>query len=323
MLQILVTGGCGYIGSHIVKLLSEQSERVLVFDNLSHGTQSALLHKEELIIGDIRDQGALHRLFMSHDISAVIHLAALVNAKASLKKPKEYQQVNDLGSRNVWAAATAAGVKYLLYASSAAVYGTPKSHAPLKESAPLNPESPYGITKLAGEQSLMRLANGQASYVAFRFFNVGGAESNGRLGQSKTSRSIMQRLFAASDGQVKSLTISGHDYETQDGTVVRDFIHVEDIAKAFVLALDYLRHGQSSQVLNLGSGQPHTIGKVIKEVMLVTGKNISLKYGPRIKGDISYSLADIHLAQKILGWKPSHNLHQIVQDGWNAYVNKK
>jgi UDP-glucose-4-epimerase GalE len=320
--MILVTGGCGYIGSHIVKLLSENGESVVVYDNLSQGSKSVLLHGEELVVGDITDKSALKELFATHQIEAVIHLAALVNAKESVEKPDLYKHVNDQGSRNVWESAIAAGVKVLLYASSAAVYGTPESRDPLKESAPLHPESPYGVTKLAGETSLKEIARDKAHYVAFRFFNVGGAEEEGRLGQSKGSRAIMQRLFAVAAGDDDKLTISGHDYDTADGTVVRDFIHVEDIAFAFVLGLEYLRKGRESIILNLGSGESHTIGEVIKEVEIITDKSIPLEYAPRIPGDISYSLADIHLAGKMLGWEPTNTLRFIVRDGWNSYVKR-
>ncbi len=322
MSQILVTGGCGYIGSHIVKLLSENGESVVVFDNLSQGSKSALLQGEELVVGDITDTSAIDALFATHDIEAVIHMAALVNAKESVEQSEIYQKVNDQGSRNVWDAATRAGVKHLLYASSAAVYGTPTTRVPLDESTPLHPESPYGETKLAGETSLKELVVAGGNYLAFRFFNVGGAEEGGRLGQSKGSRAIMQRLFAVASGEDETITISGHDYDTPDGTVVRDFIHVEDIAFAFVLGLEYLRKGKPSSILNLGSGESHTIGEVIKEVGIVTGKNIPLVYGPRVPGDISYSLADISLAQKVLGWEPVHTLRLIVRDGLNSYVKR-
>lgn len=320
--MILVTGGCGYIGSHIVKLLSEKGEQVVVFDNLSQGSREALLHGEELVVGDITNKEDLKQLFATHDIESVIHLAALVNAKESVEKPEIYQAVNDHGSRNVWEAAVTAGVKNFLYSSSAAVYGTPQSRDPVGESAPLSPKSPYGVTKLAGETSLKEIAGDKARYMIFRFFNVGGAEEEGRLGQSRGSRAIMQRLFAVAAGEDDIITISGHNYDTPDGTVVRDFIHVEDIAFAFVLGLDYLRKGKQSTILNLGSGESHTIGEVIKEVGIVTGKTLPLVYGPRIPGDISYSLADITLAQKVLGWEPANTLRLIVRDGWNSYVKR-
>ena len=318
--MILVTGGCGYIGSHIVKALTDAGEQVVVYDDLSHGARSALLCGEELVVGDICDSMALRQLFAGHDIEAIIHCAALVSAKESIDQPALYQRVNDLGSRHVWEEATMAGVKILLYASSAAVYGDPVSTTPIKESAPLMPTNPYGLTKLAGEQSLQTLISPDARYGIFRFFNVGGSEDQGRLAQSKSSRAIVQRLFAVAGGQDKQVVISGHDYDTPDGTVMRDFVHVTDIARAYVLALKYLRLGKPSFILNLGSGQAHTIGEVIKAVESVTGQKIPLKYGPRIKGDISYSLADIHLAKQLLGWEPGAPLSTIVYDGWRAYV---
>ncbi len=321
--MILVTGGCGYIGSHIVKALTDAGEQVVVFDNLSQGSKQALLSGEELVVGDITDTSALANLFETHQIEAVIHLAALVNAAESVEKAEEYKQVNDVGSRNVWTTATKAGVKHLLYASSAAVYGTPTSTNPVSESDPTHPESPYGATKLAGEMSLQQLAGNGINYLSFRFFNVGGAEEQGRLGQSSGSRAIMQRLFAVAAGDDDSITISGNDYDTPDGTVVRDFVHVEDIALAFVLGINYLRSGKPSTILNLGSGESHTIGEVIKEVAIATGKQFPIVYGPRIPGDISYSLADIKLAKNILGWEPVSTLRLIVRDGWNSYVNRK
>lgn len=324
MSQILVTGGCGYIGSHIVKSLSEKGEQVIVYDNLSQGSRDALLHSEELIVGDICDEAKLAQVFATHEIETVIHCAALVNAKESVEQPELYHKVNDQGSRSVWGTSAKSGVKHFLYASSAAVYGTPAGKYAVDEDHPLKPESPYGQTKLAGETSMFEIArNGKIGALAFRFFNVGGAEEEGRLGQSKNSRAIMQRLFAVANGETDSITISGHDYDTQDGTVVRDFIHVEDIAFAFVLGLEYLRGGGETTIINLGSGESHTIGEVIKEVGIVTGKEIKVEYGERVPGDISYSLADIRKAQRVLGWEPVHTLRLIVRDGWNSYVQRQ
>jgi len=320
--MILVTGGCGYIGSHVVKALTEAGEKVLVYDDLSQGTKAALLHGEELVVGNICDQGSLKQVFETHDVEAVIHLAALVNAAESNDKAELYRSANEVGSQNVYQAAVAAGVKIIMYSSSAAVYGTPLGLDPIQESAPLQPTNVYGETKLAGEKLLLDIAIEEVGYGIFRFFNVGGAEEEGRLGQSKGSRAIMQRLFATAAGEDETITISGHDYDTQDGTVVRDFVHVEDIALAFVLGLSHLRQGKDPYILNLGSGESHTVGEVIKEVGIVTGKDIPITYGPRIKGDISYSLADISLAQKVLGWEPVHTLRLIVRDGWNSYVKR-
>jgi len=316
--MILVTGGCGYIGSHIVKALSEAGEKIVVYDNLSQGSKSALLHGEELVVGDICDLEELNKVFATHNISEVIHLAALVNATESVEKAADYKKVNDLGSRNVWQTTVESGVKHLLYASSAAVYGNPLSTYPIKESDSLMPTNPYGLTKLAGEQSLKSLIKPDTRYGIFRFFNVGGAEEKGRLGQSKDCRAIMPRLFAAAAGIEDEIVINGHDYDTHDGTVVRDFVHVEDIAFAFTLSLNHLRADKPSFTINLGSGEAHTIGELIKEVSIVTGKNIPVVYGPRKSGDISYSLADVTLAKEILGWEPVSTLRLIVKDGWNS-----
>jgi len=317
--MILVTGGCGYIGSHVVKALFEAGEKVVVYDDLSSGSKNVLLHHEPLVVGDICDKTTLSKVFETYDIQAVIHLAALVNAAESVAKEDLYIKVNDHGSKIVYEVAIEHGVKIILYSSSAAVYGIPSSRDPLRESASLLPTNPYGLTKLSGETSLKSLAVEDIKYGIFRFFNVAGAEAEGRLGQSQQSRAIMQRLFAVAGGEDDQILISGHDYDTIDGTVVRDFVHVEDIALAFVLGLNHLRQGRESFTLNLGSGEAYTLGQVIKEVEIVTGKTIKVVYGNRIIGDIDYSLADIHLASEVLGWEPSSTLRMIVRDGWNAY----
>ncbi len=320
--MILVTGGCGYIGSHLVKSLSESGEQVVVFDNLSQGNQTSLLHNEELIIGDITDREALKKLFSMHDISAVMHLAALVNAAESVEKADLYREVNADGSRNVWQAATDAGVKVFLYASSAAVYGIPESAAPIQETALLHPSNPYGATKLAGEISLQEVMGEKGNYGIFRFFNVGGA-GEPRLGQSHESRAIMQRLFAVAAKEEKEITISGNDYDTDDGTVVRDFVHVEDIVRGFLLGMRYLQQGGDSFTCNLGAGRTTTMKDLHALVEEITGCTIPINYGPRKPGDISFSLSDIALARRVLGWEPEHSVKDIIESGWRSYVQRK
>lgn len=322
MSKILVTGGCGYIGSHVVKALSEAGESVIIYDNLSQGSKSALLRNEEVLVGDIRDKVSLANLFASHDIEAVIHLAALVNAAESVSKADLYHEVNAIGSQNVWEIAISTGVKHTLYASSAAVYGTPASVDPIKETAPTIPTNPYGKSKLLGEQSLIDKSLNNYSYLSFRFFNVGGAEPTGTLGQSLESRAIMQRLFEYSISGGEPVVISGNDYDTADGTVVRDFIHVQDIVNAMMIGISHLRKGGESAVLNLGGGTPHTIGEVISLVRRMSKKPLEVIYGPRNPGDISYSLADITRAKKLLGWSPTKTLEDIVADGLNSYRNR-
>jgi UDP-glucose 4-epimerase len=320
--KILVTGGCGYIGSHIVLALSNAGESVIVFDNLTQGHKSALLNNEVLVEGDILDKNALTQVMKEHEIEVVIHLAALVNAAESVTKSDLYNQVNSTGSKNVWECAIETGVKHIIYASSAAVYGTPANSDPINESSATIPTNPYGESKLAGEKSLILLSTDKYNYLSFRFFNVGGAESEGRLGQSLESRAIMQRLYAHALKLDQSVTISGNDYDTPDGTVVRDFVHVQDIANAIILGIKYLRANQHSAIINLGGGVAHSIKEVITVVENIIGEPLNIIFGPRNAGDISYSLSDITTAKNILGWRPTKSLNNIVRDGFNSFKKR-
>lgn len=318
--MILVTGGCGYIGSHVVKRLSEAGEEVVVIDNLSQGQRSALLHNEKLLVGDITDRDFLQQVFDTHNIEVVIHLAALVNAAESKARESEYRAVNEQGTKNIWEIGRQVGVLNYLYASSAAVYGNTETTSPTSESYPTIPSNVYGETKLAGEISLKNVIGESGRYGIFRFFNVAGAEPGGRLGQSRASRAIMQRIYAVAAGEDPELVISGSDYDTKDGTVERDYIHVEDIAAAFLLAVVHLRSNKPSFTLNLGSGTPHTILDIVRVVETITGKTVAVKHADRIQGDIARSLADNTKAKETLGWSPSKTFDQIVQDGWNRYT---
>ena len=320
--MILVTGGCGYIGSHVVMHLTGGGEQVVVFDNLSAGRREALLHDEPLVVGDITKKDDLEDVFAANKIDVVIHLAALVNAAESVKEAEKYKEVNDTGSRNVWEVAAEHGVKHFVYASSAAVYGNMVGKEPVTENYPLAPANPYGETKLAGERSLAEVTHQTGgTYVALRFFNVAGAEASGRLGQNIKNRAIMSRLFAAAKGDVSGVVVSGSDYDTADGTVVRDFIHVEDIAAAIVKAVGYLRSGKPSEIANLGTGRATTIRELITTVERVTGKTLPITYGPRNPGDIAYSLSDSSRAMTMLGWEPERTLEDMVKSGWKRYCN--
>ena len=318
--MILVTGGCGYIGSHVVKALSEAGEKVIVFDNLSSGQKTNLLHQEKLVIGDVTNPDDLKTVFDNYSIDLVIHCAALVNAAESVTNPQLYKKVNDEGSSSLWQIATKAGVEHFIYASSAAVYGIPQTTNRIQETAQLKPTNPYGETKLAGERSLIKLSSQtNSNYAILRFFNVGGAEPLGRIGQSLDSLAVTQVLFSVAAGKKTSITINGHDFDTPDGTVIRDFVHVTDISKAIVKAVKYLKANQSSFTANLGSGQPSSLNQLIDTVRQVTGKDILVKYGPRKQGDISYSLASITKVKKVLDWQPQLTLLDIIQDAWNYY----
>lgn len=318
--MILVTGGCGYIGSHIVKLLSEAGEKVIVFDNLSSGRTEALLHGEPLIQGDITDQLALDKVFTHVAIDTVIHTAALVNAAESVDKAAQYFAVNVQGTKNVWRAAQAAGVQHILFASSAAVYGIPATRDALTEQAVLAPTNPYGTSKVEGEVALTSMCTGtQTNYGIFRFFNVAGAEYEARLFQDPHNHAILTRLFAAAAGKTASIEISGADYPTPDGSVIRDFIHVEDIAAAHLLGVHHLRSGKPSFICNLGTGIPTSLKELVDIVAQVTQKKIIVTYGPRKVGDISYSVANASSAKEILGWQAKKTLTELVVSSWRAY----
>jgi UDP-glucose 4-epimerase len=296
---------------------------VVVFDNLSAGSKTALLHGEKLVVGDITDRAAVARLFQNFSVDCVIHLAALVNAAESVREPDKYEHVNAEGSEIVWQEAARAGVRHFIYSSSAAVYGNPGTDDAVSEATPLSPSNPYGATKLAGEKSLQEtIVKNGGTYVIFRFFNVGGANPSGQIGQSKASRAIMQRLFAVAKGEDASITISGHDYPTADGTVVRDFVHVEDIADAIMQAVDYVYADKSSLIANLGSGRETSMKEVHDIVEKVTGKEIPIVWGDRVPGDIVTSSAAITTAQTQLGWSPKRSIDDIIQDGWHAYEKR-
>lgn len=315
---ILVTGGCGYIGSHIVKLLSASGEKVVVYDNLSTGRKAALLHNEALVIGDITDKYSLPVVFQKYQIDTVIHCAALVNAAESVKIPELYDKVNRLGSEIVWEVAKNAKVKYCIYASSAAVYGNPGTTDPIDEKLSVAPTNPYGQSKLSGENSLI---DRFTHYLIFRFFNVAGSDSSGKLFQSPKSRAIITRLMQAAK-ENEEVILSGHDYPTADGTVIRDFIHVNDIAEAVYAGLKYLRAGGKSEIMNLGSEHTVSMLETYQLVTEITGRKIPLKFAPRVEGDIISSLSSSAKAKKLLNWSAKRNIVEIIRDAWKVYETK-
>ena len=320
MTKILVTGGCGYIGSHLVGELVKSGEDVVVLDDLSMGNKSSLPKGVELIVGDITDTTRLEDVFAKYSFEAVFHLAALVNAAESVEKEDEYLLVNAVGSKNVWQEAVKSNVKYLIFASSAAVYGNPGIMTPINESQVPAPTNPYGLSKLLAEQSLLETtANTSTSYAALRFFNVTGAHDSGMLHQGLGSMAIMSRLFyAASRGE--EIIISGNKYETKDGTVVRDFIHVMDIVSCLTSALKYLRSGGKSFVANLSTGKTTSMQQLHDIVEEVTGKVVPITFEAGKVGDIIYSLGDNTKAKKLLSWEPKRDITNMVESGWRAYV---
>jgi UDP-glucose 4-epimerase len=303
--NVLVTGGCGYIGSHVLAALAAAGWRATVIDDLSTGARASLIHGEELVVGDCGDPTLLDAVFKARPYTALVHLAASISVPESVKDPASYYRNNVEASFRLFQAATAAGVRHVVFASSAAVYGEGDG-APIAEGFPCAPQSPYGRTKLMGEQLLADLARvGGASFIALRFFNVAGADPGGRLGPLNPAPThLIGRALAAGLGRIPGLTIFGNDYATPDGTGVRDYIHVSDIAQAHACALDALTRGAASAVLNVGYGQGHSVLEIVRMVERLTGRPLPVSYAARRPGDMAAVIADAKLIRTKLGWKP-------------------
>ena len=318
--MILVTGGAGYIGSHIVKGLLEKNHQVLVLDNFSTGFIEPLQILEKKFSGlsyincDLADKDMLKEIFSKNKIEAVIHLAAKIDVTQSVRNPELYSQENYLNSINLVEAMTEAGVNKLIFSSTAAVYGNP-IYTPIDENHPVLPLNPYGQTKLDFEKYLGKCSN--LKYIIFRYFNVGGSAIDGNLGKSHLkSQDLIESINKVILGQQEYLEVFGSDYDTPDGTAIRDFIHVEDISNAHILALEKIDKFQA-EVFNLGSENGFSVKEIIKEAEKITGKKFSIKYLPRREGDISVSVASARKAKEKLGWEPKNsNLNDIITSDW-------
>lgn len=315
---ILVTGGAGYIGSHVVRALEESGYRPLVFDNLSTGNREHLLGTE-LIVGDLADPRLLNEVFTRHPISAVIHFAARIQVEESVREPLGYYRNNVVNTLNLLETCRHHGVSRFVFSSTAAVYGIPDL-IPVPETAPLQPINPYGMSKRTSEAILSDLAAADNAfrYVALRYFNVAGADLQGRIGQKypKPTHLITLALHAAL-GIRPHLSIFGQDYDTPDGTCIRDYIHVHDLAQAHVLALESLFGGSSSGIFNCGYGKGSSVLDVIRAVEHVTGKKLPTRMEGRRAGDPPALIADAGKIRTSLGWKPScDQIELMVETAW-------
>jgi UDP-glucose 4-epimerase len=302
--QILVTGGAGYIGSHVVRQLGARGENVLTLDNLSTGFEAAVT-SGELIIGDTGDATLLDRVFTEHDIDTVMHFAAHTIVPESVANPLKYYRNNTASSRTLLEAAERHGVKNIVFSSTAAVYGTPAGGR-AGEDSPTSPINPYGTSKLMTEWMLRDLAAaGGPAYVALRYFNVAGCEPSGAIGQSTPKATLLVKVACeAATGQRDGVFIFGTDYPTPDGTGLRDYIHVEDLASAHVDALRYLREGGESTVLNCGYGHGYSVREVLSAVEKHNAKALAITEQPRRAGDPAELVAVAERIQKTLGWSP-------------------
>jgi UDP-glucose-4-epimerase GalE len=316
-MKVLVSGGAGYIGSHTVKNLIDAGNEVVVLDNLSSGRRELLLGGE-FIQADLADGEALRSAFRAHDFGAVLHFASLIKVGESYLDPQKYYLRNLLTSLNLLEAMLEAGVKRLIFSSTAAVYGVPQS-LPIPESHPLNPFNPYGRTKLFVEQ-IMRdydVAYG-LKFISLRYFNAAGADPDGRLGEMHSPEThLIPNVLLTVLGRRTSLDLFGDDFPTPDGTTIRDYIHVTDLADAHVLALGRLLDAPDSDFINLGTNRGYSVLEVIRAVEAVTGKNVPYEVKPRRQGDVPVLLASREKAERVLGWTPRHSgLEEIIETAW-------
>ncbi len=316
--NILVTGGAGYIGSHVVQQLRDKNRNVVILDNLSTGFQQAA-QDAELIIGDTGDKKLVSQLLKEHDIGAVMHFAAHTIVPESVSNPLKYYGNNTCSTRNLLECCAEHGVKHFIFSSTAAVYGIPEAGLANEDSA-LSPINPYGTSKLMSEWMLRDLsAAGDLNHVVLRYFNVAGCDPEGRIGQSTRKATLLTKVACeAALGIRDHVAIFGTDYATPDGTGVRDYIHVVDLANAHLMALDYLEQGGESNTFNCGYGHGYSVREVLDMVGKVNGEPLNIKELPRRAGDPPQLIADANLIRTTLGWQPSYdNLEQIVTSSLN------
>ncbi len=326
-MSILITGGAGYIGSHMVWHLTDAGEKVVVLDNLSTGFDWAIAPEAQLVEGDSGDEALVGRLISEHDVEAIIHFAASIVVPESVADPLGYYLNNTVKTRALIAAAVAGGVKRFIFSSTAAVYGTP-AVTPVGEDARLSPESPYGRSKMMSE---MMLADAAAAhdlrYVALRYFNVAGADPAGRTGQStKAATHLIKVACETALGKRGEITVYGTDYPTPDGTCVRDYIHVSDLVDAHAAALRHLRAGGDSLIANCGYGHGYSVLEVIDTVKAVSGRDFPVVLGPRRPGDPAIIVASPERIIKAFGWAPQHDdLAEIVRHAlaWESALEQR
>ncbi|HHV77641.1 MAG TPA: UDP-glucose 4-epimerase GalE [Syntrophothermus lipocalidus] len=315
--MILVTGGAGYIGSHVVKALGQAGYDVVVYDNLSTGHEWAVLYGK-LIRGDVRDQEALDKVFKQHSIDAVMHFAAHIVVPESVRQPLKYYLNNVTGSLSLLEAMKRNGLRKFIFSSSAAVYGIPDK-IPITEENRLDPINPYGQTKAVVEKVLADMAYAQdLDYVALRYFNVAGADPQARIGEGKEDAThIITMCVRTAAGLRPCLEIFGTDYPTPDGTCIRDYIHVDDLAHAHLLALEHLLAGGKSRVYNCGYSRGYSVLQVVEAAKKVTGVDFPVKYSGRREGDPPALVADATKLQAELGFTPRYdNLDHIIETAW-------
>ncbi|MDQ0469252.1 UDP-glucose 4-epimerase GalE [Labrys wisconsinensis] len=304
-MTVLVTGGAGYIGSHMVHALRDAGERVVVLDNLSTGRRWALPGDVPLFVGETGDEALVAAIIGAHEVRAIIHFAASIVVPDSVADPLGYYRNNTANARTLIEAAVKGGVRHFIFSSTAAVYGTPAT-LPVAEDAPLQPESPYGTSKLMTELILRDAGRAHGlAYAILRYFNVAGADPQGRAGQSTPNATHLIKVgVQAALGLRPGLQVYGTDYPTPDGTCLRDYIHVSDLAAAHSAALAYLRQGGASRIFNCGYGRGYSVLEVIEAVKRVAGVDFPVSFAPRRPGDAAAVVAGNGRILSELGWRP-------------------
>ena len=325
-MTVLVTGGAGYIGSHMVLELLSAGETAVVLDNLSTGVRANIPANVPLVVGDVGDEAAVRAILRQHKVDAIIHFAGSIVVPDSMIDPLGYYNNNTVKSRALIATSIAAGVPHFIFSSTAAVYGMPKVN-PVTEAADLKPISPYGTSKLMTEWMLADAACAHDfGYAALRYFNVAGADPQGRTGQSTPRATHLIKVACQTAlGQHASLNVYGTDYPTADGTCIRDYIHVSDLARAHLAALRNLRAGGASDVFNCGHGRGYSVLEVIRAVKQVSGVDFKVTFAPRRAGDPAALVAAAGHIRKTLGWQPElADLDTIVAHAyaWEARIGK-
>ena len=318
-MSILVLGGAGYIGSHTVKALCDEGVNTVVADNLSTGYAAAVDKRARFYKGDISDQAFLNALFNKEHIDGVIHFAAYSLVGESVSNPLKYYENNLSGTRVLLEAMVAHKIDKIVFSSTAATYGEPE-RMPIDERDRTCPTNPYGETKLAMEKMFYWTAKAHGlRYVSLRYFNACGADESGEIGEAHAPEShLIPLILQVPNGQRAHISVFGSDYPTKDGTCVRDYIHVTDLAQAHILAMRYLENGQESNIMNLGNGVGFTVQEVIETARRVTGHAIPAVISSRREGDPAQLIASSEKAKQVLGWRPQHaELEEIIASAWN------
>lgn len=320
--SILVTGGAGYIGSHVVKLLGENNENIVVLDNLSKGFKEAVLYGE-LVVGNTGDKELVSKIIQHYNVDTVMHFAAHTIVPESVSNPLKYYGNNTCNTRNLLEACQAYNIKHFIFSSTAAVYGMPEGEK-VNEVSPLAPINAYGTSKLMSEWMLRDLALAtELKYVALRYFNVAGCDPDGKIGQSTPGATLLTKVACETAvGKRRSISIYGTDYPTKDGTGVRDYIHVVDLADAHIKALDYLRNGGDSVTLNCGYGHGYSVREVLDMVKRVSNVDFVIKEENRRPGDPAMLISEADKIRSTLEWIPQFDNLELIVSSSLAWEKK-